>query len=209
MLVFAATILLVFKHPIVRVPFTRRRVHIDYGMAPLLGVLFLIAIGSVDLGTISRGILGSNMITPYAIIILIMTLAYICVSLDYTGLLEYVSLRFARAAKGSGKRLFVYFFLLSSFITLVTDSDIVILTMTPIIFYFSQRAKVNPIPYLFAQFFAANILSMTLYIGSPTNIIAADAQGITFVEFSKWMLLPSILSLIICLGMLFLVFRNS
>ena len=208
MVVFVATILLVFKHPIVRIPFTRRHIHIDYGLAPLLGVLFLLLIGSIDAGTISRGIIGSNMVTPYAIIILVITLAYICVSLDYTGLFEYISLHFARAAKGSGKRLFLYFFLLSSFLTLVTDNDIVILTMTPIIFYFSVRAKVNPLPYLVAQFFAANILSMTLYIGNPTNIIAADAQGITFVEFSKWMLLPSLLAAVACLGLLFLVFRK-
>ncbi len=206
MLVFIVTILLVFKHPIVRIPFTRRRVHVDYGVAPLLGVLFLLAIGSVDLGTISRGVLGSNMVSPYAIIILVVTLAYICVSLDYTGLFEYISLHFAKAAKGSGKRLFVYFFLLSSLLTLVTDNDIVILTMTPIIFYFSQRAKVNPLPYLIAQFFAANILSMTLYIGNPTNIIAADAHGIGFVEFSKWMLLPSLFAAVTCLAMLLLVF---
>ncbi len=209
MLVFIVTILLVFKHPIVRVPFTRRRIHVDYGVAPLLGVLFLLVIGSIDLGTISRGILGSKMVSPYAIIILVITLAYICVSLDYTGLFEYVSLHFARAAKGSGKRLFVYFFLLSSLLTLVTDNDIVILTMTPIIFYFSQRAKVNPLPYMIAQFFAANILSMTLYIGNPTNIIAADAYGIGFMDFSKWMLLPSLLAAVACMVMLLLVFWRS
>ncbi|MFH1821619.1 MAG: hypothetical protein ABH852_04165 [Methanobacteriota archaeon] len=109
-LVFVATILLVFRHPIVRVPFTKRHVHVDYGLAPLLGVLFLIAIGVVDAGTIARGILGSNMVSPYAIIALVITLAYICISLDYTGLFEYISLRFARAAKGSGKKAFHIFF---------------------------------------------------------------------------------------------------
>jgi arsenical pump membrane protein len=205
-LVFAATIFLVFKHPIVRVPFTRRHLHIDYGLAPLLGIAVLAAVGSINLDTISRGILGSDMVTPYAIIILIITLSYICVSLDYTGLFEYVSLKFVRAAGGSGKKLFVYFFLLSSLLTLVTDNDIVILTMTPIIFYYSQRAKVNPVPYLIAQFFAANILSMTLYIGNPANIIAADSIGISFLDFSKWMLLPSVVAMIVCLAMLVLVF---
>jgi len=206
MLVFVVTILLVFKHPVVRIPFTRRRLHINYAMAPPMGVLFLLAINAIDGEIISRGIFESNMITPYAIIILIMTLAYITVSLDYTGLFEYVSLRFAKMAKGSGKKLFIYFFVLSSFLTLVTDSDIVILTMTPIIFYFSRRAKVNPLPFLITQFFAANILSITLYIGAPANIIAADAQGIGFLEFLKWMLLPSIVAVVACLCLLILVF---
>ncbi|MEM3420778.1 MAG: ArsB/NhaD family transporter [Candidatus Hadarchaeum sp.] len=208
-LVFAATIFLVFKHPIVRIPFTRRHIHIDYGLAPLLGVLVLLVVGSINLDTISRGIFGSDMVTPYAIIILIITLSYICVSLDYTGLFEYVSLHFARASKGYGRRLFIYFFLLSSLLTLVTDNDIVILTMTPIIFYYSQRARVNPVPYLIAQFFAANILSMTLYIGNPANIIAADSVGVTFLEFSKWMLIPSVVAMITCLAFLVLVFWKN
>ncbi|MBC7219627.1 MAG: hypothetical protein H5T49_05825 [Hadesarchaea archaeon] len=205
-LVFIATIFLVFKHPIVRIPFTRRHIHIDYGLAPLLGVLVLMLVGSINLDTISRGILGSDMVTPYAIIILIITLSYICVSLDYTGLFEYISLRFAQASKGQGRRLFIYFFLLSSLLTLVTDNDMVVLTMTPIIFYFSQRARVNPVPYLIAQFFAANILSMALYIGNPANIIAADSIGLTFLEFSKWMLIPSVVAMITCLSVLVLIF---
>ncbi|MFH1821620.1 MAG: SLC13 family permease [Methanobacteriota archaeon] len=90
----------------------------------------------------------------------------------------------------------------------MTDNDIVILTMTPIIFYISRRAKINPLPYLIAQFFAANILSMTLYIGNPVNIVAADAQGIAFVEFFKWMLLPSFLAAVTCLVLLLVVFRR-
>ncbi|MGQ9787785.1 MAG: SLC13 family permease [Candidatus Hadarchaeaceae archaeon] len=205
-LVFVATIFMVLKHPIVRIPFTQRHMHIDYGLAPLLGVLILMIVGSINLDTISRGILGSDMVTPYAIIILIITLSYICVSLDYTGLFEYISLHFARASRGQGRRLFIYFFLLSSLLTLVTDNDIVILTMTPIIFYFSQRARVDPVPYLIAQFFAANILSMALYIGNPANIIAADFIGLNFLEFSKWMLIPSVVAMITCLAVLVLIF---
>ncbi|MGC8817460.1 MAG: SLC13 family permease [Candidatus Hadarchaeum sp.] len=205
-IVFAATIFLVFKHPIVRIPFTRRHIHLDYGLAPLFGVLVLMAFGSINFDTILRGILGSGTVTPYAIIILIISLSYICVSLDYTGLFEYISLRFAQYAGGSGRRLFIYFFLLSSLLTVVTENDIVILTMTPIIFYFSQRAKVNPVPYLIAQFFAANILSMMLYIGNPANIIAADSIGMSFLDFLKWMFLPSVVAMVTCLIMLMLIF---
>ncbi|MGC8817001.1 MAG: SLC13 family permease [Candidatus Hadarchaeum sp.] len=207
-LIFAVTIFLVFRHPILRIPFTRRYVHVDYGLAPLLGACFLFLSQSIGIEAILRGILGTDSVKPYAIIIMILSLSYICVSLDFTGFFEYVSLRVARASKGSGKRLFVYLFLLTSFLTLFTDNDIVILTMTLIIFYISRNAGLDPIPFLISQFFAVNILGMALYIGNPTNIIAADAYGLSFKEFARWMLIPSFSAAAVCLLLLWLIFRR-
>lgn len=54
-------------------------------------------------------------------------------------------------------------------LTIFTSNDIVILTFTPFICYFSKNAKINPIPYLVAEF-AATTYSMMLIIGNPTNI---------------------------------------
>ncbi len=192
----------------IRIPFTSRYVRIDYGLAPLIGVLILLATLSIGADTIVRGIVGSDTLKPYSILVLILSLSYICVSLDYTGFFEYVSLRVAGASKNSGKRLFVYFFLLTALLTLFTDNDIVILTMTLITFYFCKNAGIDPIPFLLAQFFAVNIMGMALYIGNPTNIVVADAQGLSFVEFAKWMLLPSIFASLTCIGLIWLVFRR-
>ena len=208
MLAFVVTIYLVFKHPTIRIPFTSKYIHIGYGFAPIVGVIILFATLSIGADTIAGGIIGGDKVKPYSIIILIMSLAYICVSLDFTGFFEYVSLRVAKASKNSGKRLFVYFFLLTAFLTLFTDNDIVILTMTLIIFYMCRNARIDPIPFLFAQFFAVNILGMALYIGNPTNIVAADAHGISFAEFAKWMVLPSFFAAVSCLLLLWLVFRR-
>jgi arsenical pump membrane protein len=207
-IIFAAVIYLVFKHPMAKIPFTSRHMHIDYGLAPILGVIALLVTFSISPSTIISGIFGSDNVRPYSILILIMSLSYICVSLDYTGLLEYISLRVAGASRNSGKRLFVYFFFLTAFLTLFTDNDIVILTMTLIIFYFSKNAKIDPIPFLFAQFFVVNIMGMALYIGNPTNIVTADSQGLSFVEFAKWMFLPALLAAATCLFLLWLVFRR-
>jgi len=211
MLVFVATIYLVFKHPTIRIPFTSKYIQIDYGLAPIVGVIILVATLSIGIDTIAGGIVGSAGVKPYSIIILITSLSYICVSLDFTGFFEYLSLRVARASKNSGKRLFVYFFLLTAFLTLFTDNDTVILTMTLIIFYVCKNARLDPIPFLFAQFFAVNILGMALYIGNPTNIVAADAygaNGLSFMEFARWMFLPSIFAAVSCFLLLWLVFRR-
>jgi arsenical pump membrane protein len=208
MLVFAVTVFFVFKQPKVRIPFTSKRVRIDYGWAPLVGVLILLVVGSISACTISVGVLGSGDVSPYSIIILIMSLAYICISLDYTGFIEYISVKVVGAARNSGRKLFIYFFALTAFLTLFTDNDIVILTMTLIMFYISINAKIDPIPFLFAQFSAVNILGMALYIGNPTNIVAADAYGLSFAEFARWMLLPSVISAAACLTLLWFIFRR-
>jgi Na+/H+ antiporter NhaD/arsenite permease-like protein len=45
---------------------------------------------------------------------------------------------------------------------------------------------------ILAEFFAANTRSMTLCIGNPTNILVASAFRLTFVEYSKWLALPTL-----------------
>jgi arsenical pump membrane protein len=138
-----------------------------------------------------------------------MSLAYIAVSLDSTGFFEYAAIRIIQRSGGSGRKLFIYFYLLSSVITLFTSNDIVILTLTPIIFYFGKHARMNVIPLLIAEFFAANIWSMFLLVGNPTNIIVGLAHGISYLEYAYWMLLPTVSGGLTCLGILFLLFRKA
>lgn len=203
------TIFLIFRHPFVRIPFTRRSVHIDYGLAPLIGVLLVIATLSAGPEIILRGVLGYDNLKPYSVMILIISLAYICISLEYSGFFEYISLKVASRAGGSGTKLFLLIFLLTVFLTLFMDNDVIILTMTFIILHIARNTGMNPMPFLFAQFFAVNISGMALYIGNPTNIIAADAAGISFVEHARWMVLPSLVSAVVCLAVLWLMFRGS
>jgi len=73
----------------------------------------------------------------------------------------------------------------------------------------AKYAKINPVPFLFAQFFAANILSTFLYIENPTNIIVAQAFQISFVAFFLWMCLPTIVGGLSAFLMLWLYFRKQ
>ena len=50
---------------------------------------------------------------------------------------------------------------------------------------------------------------MALYIGNPTNIIVAQAYGLSFLKYSKWMVLPTIVAGFTCLGLLCLLFRKQ
>lgn len=53
-------------------------------------------------------------------------------------------------------------------------------------------SSLDPVPYLVAEYVAANICSTLLYIGNPTNIIVAQAYQMTFLGYMKWSVLPTI-----------------
>jgi len=205
--VFFVVILLTLRQPRVRLPFVHGSARISYDIAPIIGVLVLLLF-PFGRTSVLDGIIGTPYVRPYSILMLFMSLAYICRSLDLTGFFNYLALVAARAAANSGQRLFVYFFVLSSILTIFTSNDIVILTLTPIICHYAKNTDSDPIPYLIAQFFAANLWSMTLYIGNPTNIIVAQAYQISFLEYVRWMGLPTAVAGAACFGLLWLIFRR-
>jgi len=171
----------------------RGHIHVDSVVPPLIGVIILLISGEMSFREMwNGGVVGDDKIKPYAIIIIFNALAYICVSLDATGCLTYISLKVAKAAGSSRKRLFVYFFLLSAALTAVTSNDIVIMTLTPVVLQCAKFTGTAPWAYLFAEFIAANTTSFALVIGNPTNIIVADAFNINFAEFSKIMVVPAL-----------------
>jgi Na+/H+ antiporter NhaD/arsenite permease-like protein len=184
---------------------------LDYGTAPPLGVILLLVTTSIGSEELIRGILGSDTQQPYSIFILFFTLAYICISLDLTGVFEWIAGRVAQRAQSSASnvRLFIYFTLLSAVLTLFTSNDIVILTLTPTLISYCNMKGLDPEPYLMSCFIAANCWSAALYIGNPTNIIVADAFRLTFTEYSEWMMLPAVVTGMMAMLTTLLVYRRQ
>lgn len=208
LVVFTFVAVTVVKPPKIQLPQWMTRFRLNFSLSPLLGVLILLTTQAIPLSTVLRGIIGDEFIKPWQIVILFFSLAYICISLDTSGIYTFLAIKAVVACKGSGKKLFFVFFLLSGVMTIFTSNDIVILTLTPIIASMSTFTKLDPTPYLFAQFFASNIFSISLYIGNPTNIIVGEAFRINFLEYSSWMAIPAFTSGFTCLLLLWLLFRN-
>jgi Na+/H+ antiporter NhaD/arsenite permease-like protein len=186
---------------------------LDYSTVPVMVVLALWAmqvIGISDIWLALKGHPDSNL-KPYNIIILFFTLAYMSLSLDVTGMFDFIAVKSIALSNGSGVRLFLIFFALSSVITIVTSNDIVILTLTPIICSMAHHAHLpvlNTHAMLFAQFFAANIWSMLLFIGNPTNIVVAETFQLSFLGYSKWMAIPTVAAGLTCLLVLYFLFSR-
>ncbi|KAI8351884.1 arsenical pump membrane protein-domain-containing protein [Mortierella sp. GBAus27b] len=185
---------------------------LNIATAPVLGVLFLLAIQSIDGNNVRDGIVGNpaNGVEPYAVMILFFSLAYICISLDLTGVLQYAAFWISKRGGGGGQRIFLYFFLFSTVMSGLASNDVVILTMTPFLVYFSHAVDlITPVAFLMAEVQTANIASMALYVGNLTNVVACQAYKISFLEYSAWMLLPCLAAIVTCYIMLRVNFRNE
>lgn len=187
-----------------------RNIRIDsYLLGALLGPVLIILFGILNLSQILTGLGGVGSLNPFGILILFLSMVFMSIFLDITGFFEYCARIALKHAGGNGRRLFFTVYLTVSLLTIFTSNDIIILTFTPFIYYFSKNAGIDPKPYLIGEFFAANTWSMMLYIGNPTNIVLAAAFDLRFDEYTKWMLFPAITAGLMNMLLLYILFRKN
>ena len=184
--------------------------HIEtFWMVAVLGVLLLLVFGRLSLTEITNGITVNNSINPLKILILFLSMTILSVILDELGFFKKLAYLALKKAKGKQMRIFMYLYITVSVLTIFTSNDIIILTFTPFICYFSKNAKINPLPYLISEFVAANTWSMMLVIGNPTNIYLASSYGIDFLAYFQIMFFPTVASSLVALGILLLIFKKQ
>lgn len=204
------TIYLILRRRHLHVRLGLRNIRIDsYLLGALLGPLLIIVFGILNVSQILTGLGGVGSLNPFGILILFLAMVFMSIFLDITGFFEYCARLAFKHAGGNGRRLFFTVYITISVLTVFTSNDIIILTFTPFIYYFSKNAGIDPKPYLIAEFFAANTWSMMLYIGNPTNIVLAAAFDLRFDEYTRWMLLPTLTAGLLNMLLLYVFFRNT
>ncbi len=203
-------IYLILRKPYFYTRLGDRKIRVDtYFLGALLGPVLLVAFGALDYNQILRGLRGEAGLNPFGVLILFLSMVFMSIFLDITGFFEYCARLALKFAGRDGRRLFFSVYLTVSVLTIFTSNDIIILTFTPFVYYFSRNAGIDPKPYLIAEFFAANTWSMMLYIGNPTNILLASAFDLRFDEYFKWMFLPAITAGFVNMLLLYLIFRGK
>ncbi len=204
------TILLILRRPYLYIRLGRREVKVNsYFLGALVGPVLIMILGLLNYAQILAGLEGDGHLNPFGILILFLSMVFLSIFLDIAGFFEFCARWALRFAGNDGRRLFLAFYATVSFLTVFTSNDIVVLTFTPFIYYFTREAGINPKPYLIAEFFGANTWSMMLYIGNPTNILLASAFGLRFAQYLQWMALPTIAAGTGNLLMLYLLFRKE
>jgi arsenical pump membrane protein len=112
------------------------------------------------------------------------------------GVFEWLSSIAIRRSHGSCARLFVLVYIIGTIVTILMSNDATAVVLTPAILTAVRKAKVQPLPYLFACAFIANSASFVLPISNPANLVVFRGA---MPPLAKWMLafgIPSVLSIV-------------
>lgn len=183
------------------------KVTIDtYWIFPLIAAIILLATSLAPFNEVISSLTSDTSINPLNILVLFFSMTVISVYLDELGLFKYLAIKAAKKAGSNQFVLFLILYLLVAVLTIFTSNDVVILTFTPFICFFAKRTKINPLPYLIAEFAAANTWSMMFIIGNPTNIYLGTSAGINFIDYFKVMAIPTLVAGVLQLGIILLIF---
>jgi Na+/H+ antiporter NhaD/arsenite permease-like protein len=184
---------------------------VSFSTAPLVADLFLLAILAIGRQEVHDGTIGANHINPIDIMVFFITLAYIAISIDASGLIRYLAFKVLQKGGKSGNRLFFYlytfFFILGSFI----GNDPIILSGTAFLAYMTRVSSniEHPRAWIHTQFAIANIASAILVSSNPTNLVLAGAFQIKFVVYTANMIVPVIGTAIVLFPfLLYVVFAD-
>ena len=210
LLISAATIvclvLSIVKFPYIY--FKERKIQ-TFFIVTSIGAILLLLFGFIDVREVTKVLLSNTSINPLKILVLFISVSILSIVLDEVGFFSYLANQALKLGKRNQTTLFVVLYVVISILTVFTSNDILILTFTPFICFFAKRANINPMPYLVSEFVSANTFSMMLSIGNPTNVYLSSVYGITFFEYFKVMVIPTVLSGVTAFFVLYYIFRKE
>lgn len=206
LLVCAALVGLILFKPSVEI--SGKTVNIYY-LPPLVGAFLLVIMGEISLSEIFAGLTAHSEINPIKILVLFLSMTLMSVFLDSVGFFRFLASYVLGHAKASQRSLFFWIYAIVSVLTVFTSNDIIVLTFTPFICYFAHNAKIDALPYLICEFVAANTWSMVLMIGNPTNIYLMTGTGVSFLQYTATMIIPTVLAGAVSFVILRLIFSKQ
>jgi len=131
------------------------------------------------------------------------------ITLDITGVLQAAAFWVSNKGGSNGWKLFTYFYIMLTVLSVVLGNDPVILSGTAFLVYYTKVNELNPIAWLMAEFAAANTASMVLFVGNPTNVVICEGFRVNNAAFTAYTILPFLACSIVCFIALAAQFHKS
>jgi arsenical pump membrane protein len=111
------------------------------------------------------------------------------------GVFDWLATHAVTAARGSTSRLFALIYAVGIAVTVFLSNDATAVVLTPAVYAAVKRAKVDPLPYLFACAFIANAASFVLPISNPANLVVYGQSLPPLLPWLRVFAVPSLLSI--------------
>ncbi|KAF8516399.1 hypothetical protein JB92DRAFT_2810381 [Gautieria morchelliformis] len=212
LVVFIISIIFVIQpvHVPVRLPHLgRRKIPVTLTTAPIVAIAILWASQCIDPAVIRSGIVGTQGVKPYNILILFFSLAYMAITLDVTGILQSAAYWVSNRGGADGWKLFFYFYVMLTLVSVVIGNDPVILSGTAFLVYYTRVVEeLQPLPWLISEFAAANTASMVLFVGNPTNVVICEGFAVNNAAFTAYTIVPFLACNVACFIALAVQYRS-
>ena len=168
------------------------RIPINFLTAPLIADLLLLAMTAIGRQEVHDGTVGADNIFPIDIMAFFITLAYIAISIDASGLIRWLAFKVLQKGGSRGHWLYLYLYTFFFLMACAIGNDPVILSGTAFLAYMTRISSniKSPKAWIFTQFTVANIGSTVLVSSNPTNLVLAGAFKIKFITYTANVIVP-------------------
>ncbi|KAG1781540.1 hypothetical protein EV702DRAFT_1042036 [Suillus placidus] len=125
-------------------------------------------------------------------------MTYMAITIDITGILQSAAFWVSNKGGSNGWKLYTYFYVMLTLLSILLGNDSVILSGTVFLVYYAKVAELNHISWVMSGFAAANIASMVLFVGNPTNVVICEGFGVNNAAFTAYTIFPFIACSVSC-----------
>lgn len=123
------------------------------------------------------------------------------------GVFDWLSSIALRQARCSRARLFTLIYCIGTLVTIFMSNDATAVVLTPAVLAAVRKAKVPPLPYLFACALIANAASFVLPISNPANLVVFHGGVPPLAHWLASFGAPSVCSILTSYAVMRLLFR--
>ena len=125
------------------------------------------------------------------------------------GFFDWLCLRLAKAVNYKPVPLFICFMVLSAVLSMFIDSITVILFLAVASVRLGHLLEFDPVPFIIAQIFTANLGGSATMSGDPPNSIIGTALGYSFFDFLRNTGVIALVGLIVVVPFFYFCFRKE